>query len=399
MSESRGLDSGQSDKEREKGKDAQGEEKGKEEGKSEENVSEEAFVADTEVAEKKNVGTSGEENIDSDSPSKKKLKQSNVPQAKSGDQSKRPYEYVQPYSDPNEPGSDSDTDSVEMDYCPDEVFLFEMEVPSTNRLIIPFELASTHFLLLDTRKSNEKHVETLEFTDSLNREWYMPIQYYRDEHGFMILSGWQKFSTQYNLQPLDLIRILKPVPRLHTHHFLIEVEKKQGTVEIPEFREENFLFQIELDQSDIEFRRVFLARDDVRNFPGVKMQRNSGEKKIMRFTDAQCKHWYMNIIRYSEEKYMVIDGWDEFVKERGLEAGDLVGFYRHEHPCHRKHYLIGIVKKEGRRSPGQPSGGSGAGRGAGSSSGSHKGKEIAGGERKRKDCFSISCVQSFAHIL
>ncbi|KAG5515537.1 hypothetical protein RHGRI_036544 [Rhododendron griersonianum] len=380
MSEIRGLDSGPSDKEGEKGKDAHGEEKGKEEGKSEGNVSEEASVADTEVAEKKNVRTSGEENVDSDSPSKKKLKQSNVPKAKSGDGSKRPFEDVQPYTDPNEPGSDSDSDSVEMNYCPDKIFLFEMEVPSTNRLIIPFELASTHFPPLDTRKPNEKQVKTLEFTDSHNHEWYMPIQYYRDERGFMILTGWQKFSTQYNLQPMDLIRILKPIPRLHTHHFLIGVEKKQGAVEIPAFREENFLFEIELEQSDIEFRRVLLARDDVRNFPGVKMQRNSREKKIMRFTDAKCKHWYMNIIRYSEEKYMVIDGWDEFVKERGLEAGDLVGFYKHEHPCHRKHYLIGILKKEDRQNPGQPSGGTEAGRGAGSSSGSHKGKEIAGGD-------------------
>ncbi|KAI8524086.1 hypothetical protein RHMOL_Rhmol13G0122100 [Rhododendron molle] len=377
MSESRGLDSGPSDKEGIKRKDSKGEGNEKE-GKSEENVSEEASVADTEVAEKTNVRTSGEENVDSDSPTKKKLKQSNVPQAKSGDGSKRPYEDVQPYTDPNEPGSDSD--SVEMDYCPDEVFLFEMEVPCTNRLVIPFELASAHFPHLDTLKLNEKQVETLEFTDSLNREWYMPIQYYRDEHGFMILSGWQKFSTQYNLQPLDLIRILKPVPRLHTHHFLIEVEKKQGAVEIPAFREENFLFQIELDQSDIEFRRVFLARDDVRNFPGVKMPRNNREKKIMRFTDAKCKHWYMNIIRYSEEKYMVIDGWDEFVKERGLEAGDLVGFFKHEHPCHRKHYLIGILKKVDKQNPGQPSGGSEASCGAGSRSGSHKGKEIAGGD-------------------
>ncbi|KAI8524087.1 hypothetical protein RHMOL_Rhmol13G0122200 [Rhododendron molle] len=389
MSESRGLDSGQSDKEREKGKDSMGDGKEKE-GKSEENVSEEASIADTEVAEKKNVRTSGEENVDSDSLSKEKLKQSNAPQEKSGDGSKRPYEDVQPYTDPNEPGSDSDfdPDSVEMDYFPDVVFLFEMEVPKTNRLVIPFELASTHFPPLHTRKPNEKQVETLEFTDSQNHEWYMPIQYYRDEHGFMILTGWQKFSTQYNLQPMDLIRILIPVPRLHTHHFLIEVEKKQGTVEIPKFREENFLFLIEVEQSDIEFKRVFLARDDVRNFPGVEMQRNSREKKMMRFTDKKCKHWYMNIIRYSEEKYMVIDGWDEFVKERGLEAGDLVVFFEHEHPCHWKHYLIGIVekenknyllgilKKEGRQNPGQPSGGSGAG----SSSGSHKGKEIAGGD-------------------
>ncbi|KAG5515536.1 hypothetical protein RHGRI_036543 [Rhododendron griersonianum] len=366
MSESRGLDSKGEGKEKE--------------GKSEENVSEEASVADTEVAEKKNVGTSGEENVDSDSLSKKKPKQSNVPQEKSGDGSKRPYGDVQPYTDPNEPGSDSDsdsdTDSVAMDYCPDEVFLFEMEVPKTNRLVIPFELASTHFPPLDTRKPNEKQIETLEFTDSQNHEWYMPIQYYSDEHGFMILTGWQKFSTQYNLQPMDLIRILKPVPRLHTHHFLIEVEKKQGTVEIPEFRKENFLFLIELEQSDIKFKRVFLARNDVRNFPGVEMQRNSREKKMMRFTDKNCKHWYMNIIRYSEEKYMVIDGWDEFVKERGVEAGDLVVFYKHEHPCHRKHYLIGFVKKEDWQNRGQPSGGSGAG----SSSGSRKGMEIAGGD-------------------
>ncbi|KAF7121249.1 hypothetical protein RHSIM_Rhsim13G0097300 [Rhododendron simsii] len=381
MSESRGLDSGPSDKEGEKGKDSKGEGKEKE-GKSEENVSEEASVADTEVAEKKNVRSSGEENVDSDSPSTKP-RQSNVPQEKSGDGSKRPYEDVQLDTDPNEPGSDSDsdsnTDSVEMDYCPEEVFLFEMEVPKTNRLVIPFELASTHFPPLDTRKPNEKQIETLEFTDSQNHEWYMPIQYYGDERGFMILTGWQKFSTQYNLQPMDMIRILKPVPRLHTHHFIIEVEKKQGTVEIPKFREENFLFLIEMEQSDIKFKRVFLARDDVRNFPGVKMQRNSREKKMMRFTDAKGKHWYMNIIRYSEEKYMVIDGWDEFVKERGLEAGDLVVFFKHEHPCHRKHYLIGIVNKEKLENwlnPGQPSGGSGAG----SSSGSHKGKEIAGGD-------------------
>ncbi|KAI8574239.1 hypothetical protein RHMOL_Rhmol01G0339600 [Rhododendron molle] len=385
MSESRELDSGPSDKEGGKGKDSQGEQKGKEEGKSEANVSEEA--SNTEAAEKKNLRASGEENVDSDdSPSKKKLKQSNVPQAQSGDRSKRPSEDVQPCTDPNEPGSDSDSDSDsdpdsdENKYWPDEVFLFEMEAPITNRLVIPFELASTHFPPLATRKTNE--VETLQFTDSQNHEWYMPIQYYREERGFMILTGWQEFSTQYDLKPMDLIRFYEPVPRLHAQHFIIEVEKKQGRIEIPEFREENFLFQIELERSDVQFKRVFLARDDVRNFPGVKMQRKNREKKIMRFTDAQSKDWYMNIVRYSEEKYMVIDGWHEFVKERGLEAGDLVGFYRHEHPFHRKHYLIGIVKKEGGRDPGQPGGRSGAGRGGegGSGSGSSKGKEIAGGD-------------------
>ncbi|KAH7864279.1 hypothetical protein Vadar_027739 [Vaccinium darrowii] len=377
MSSRKELATGTSDKE---GKTMAGSEgKEEEEQKSKENVSE----ADS--ADKKNARASGEQNVDSDSPSKQQ-KLSNVPHEKSREQSKRHHEELKPHTASDEPDSDSgsdydpdsDSNSDENQYWPDEVFLFEMETPSTNRLVIPFDLASAHFPPLATRKRNEKQVETLQFTDSQNREWYMPIQYYRDERGFMILTGWQKFSTQYNLKPMDLIRIYEPVPRFHTHHFLIEVEKKGQTIDPPEFREENFLFQIELDQSDIDFRRVFLARDDVRNFPGVKMQRNSREKKIMRFTDANCKDWYMNIIRYSEGKYMVIDGWDEFVKERGLQAGDLIGFYQHVHPYHRKHYLIGIVKKEGGGGPrpGQAGGGSGAG----SSSQSYKGKEIAGGD-------------------
>ncbi|KAH7862617.1 hypothetical protein Vadar_007273 [Vaccinium darrowii] len=283
---------------------------------------------------------------------------------------------------------DPDTESDELDE--EEVLLFEMETPSTNRLVIPFELAETHFPLLATEEQpNEEQVETLQFklpkketlqfTDSQNHEWYMEIQYYRDERGFMILTGWPEFSTQHNLKPMDLIRIYKPAPRLHTHHFLIKVEKREQRMDPPEFKDENLLFRIKLDQSDIDFNRVFLAGDDVmRNFPEVEMQRYSGEKKIMRFTDAKCKDWYMNIIRYNEKNYMVMEGWDEFAKERGLEAGDLIRFYKHVYPCHSKHYLIRIAKKRVRDGPlpGQPGGGSGAG----SSSQSYKGKEIAGGD-------------------
>ncbi|KAH7862139.1 hypothetical protein Vadar_000664 [Vaccinium darrowii] len=274
--------------------------------------------------------------------------------------------------------SDSDFDLDE----PEGYLIFAMEAPSTNRLVIPFVLASAHFPAVATTEDQPKknQYKTLQFTDFHHQDWDMKIEYYRDEHGY-ILTGWQKFSTQYNLKPMDFIRIYEPVPRLHPHHFLIKVEKKEQRMDPPEFKDENLLFRIKLDQSDIDFNRVFLAGDDVmRNFPGVEIQRHSGKKKIMRFTDAKGKNWYMDIMRYDEKKYMMMEGWDEFAKEKGLEVEDLIRFYKHVDPCHSKHFLIRIAKKRGTGGGprlGQPGGGSGAGAGAGSSSQSYKGKEIA----------------------
>ncbi|KAL6978822.1 hypothetical protein U1Q18_020490, partial [Sarracenia purpurea var. burkii] len=283
---------------------------------------------------------------------------------------------------------DDEFDSLSDDddqYWPDEVLLFEMEIPRSNRLIIPAQAAAAYFPPLAVPLGGEapKKVETLQLTDSESLEWYMPVTYFRDERAFMILRGWQEYADLYNLKPFDLIRFYRPVPRLNTHHFLIEHQKKEqeSDADGPEFRPENFLFRLELDSSDIGYRRIFIPKEEVTNhFPEIKVTRRN--KMTMRFTDAQNKDWYMDIILYNPYSYMIIDGWSGFVKEHNLEAMDVIKFYKPVQPLHMKHFLIEYVKREGEKvgDCGQPSGGGGSsvgGDGSGNSGG--KGKVIDAG--------------------
>ena len=62
------------------------------------------------------------------------------------------------------------------------------------------------------------------------------------------------------------------------------------------------------------------------------------------FTDAVNKVWWLKIKFYCET-YMVIVGWEEFVNEYKVEAGDVIKFYKMVRPFSPRQFLIMHYKK------------------------------------------------------
>ena len=266
-----------------------------------------------------------------------------------------------------------------------DIFLFETEVTSSNRLLIPVARAIEHFPYLLARGEIGKP-HALHLTVPQIKEWIMPVIRYYYEDAFMFIRLWPEFIKFHNLKASDKIRFYDPVPRLHTHHYLIAfVKGEENVAQMPEFRKDNFLFQIEMSPGDVGYSNLFISSNDVRNhFPEIDIAPLDRMTEIIKFTDAQNKDWYMDIMRYNSDFYMIIEGWDGFVTERNVKAKDLINFYAPVQPSHKKHFLIECVRNEDENKPTQPGSTKNEGndgkqgdRGEPSHRGSNKGKEIA----------------------
>ncbi|KAG5567252.1 hypothetical protein RHGRI_002717 [Rhododendron griersonianum] len=225
------------------------------------------------------------------------------------------------------------------------IFLFKLRLARSNRLVVPVEFAADFFPSLSVGADAAK---VLQITDYRDDEWNMSLTYYIEESVFMFTKGWAEFAAWHNLEAMDVIRFYRPEPRLSPHHYLILHERRQENLATtPEFRRENFLFRIELNTADIGYCRLFIPGREVEiHFPAIKQIHGTRRKKeIAKFTDAGNKNWYMDIIRYDAGSYMIMDGWDEFVKEHRLEAMDSIRFYKPVHPSHKKHFLVEIARK------------------------------------------------------
>ncbi|GFY94943.1 hypothetical protein Acr_10g0003280 [Actinidia rufa] len=272
-------------------------------------------ASDTKASDKR---TSGEENVDSLYPFEVANQQ------------------AQMGADPAYLDDQSDSDSKDGDW-PDNICLFEREVPHSNRFLIPML--------------------------------------------------WPDFVNEYNLKPQDVISFYQPLPRLNTHHFAVEfIRRHRNLPEITEFRRGNFLFQLELSPSDVEYLRLFLPTGEVmRHFPAIQIPPRTRKAEIVKFADDQNKDWYMDVMRYNSETYMIMVGWDGFVKEKDLKAMDVIWFYNPVEPSHEKHFLIVCVKTEDEANLAQSScekqeeEGKQGDYGGVSQRGSYKGKEIAVG--------------------
>lgn len=258
-----------------------------------------------------------------------------------------------------------------------------MAVPVDNILTIPAGIAREYFPTLSCDTAGEQNLHIDDFRGQL---WDVPFTYNREIGGFTNTNQWQQISSLYMLNYFlpCLILFYRPGFRSHTAHYMIEFERRTEYQNIaPEFRSEDLLFELELGESDIWMSRLFLPFESVHeHFPSIRIPKRSQKKVVVKFTDAQGKNWYMEIVRYTAEKYMIIKWWDEFVKNHRLEAMDVIRFYKPENPSHSKHFFIEIVKKkDGGASSNQPGGGSGGGDrgGPSTSSGSRKGKEIVDG--------------------
>ncbi|PSR94901.1 AP2/ERF and B3 domain-containing transcription repressor like [Actinidia chinensis var. chinensis] len=281
-------------------------------------------AAYTAASDKRALGISGEENTDSSSK-KQKHDQSpgnDNPKTKSGD---------------------------------GNIFLFETEVTSSNRLVVPIKSAKQHFPPISAPEGSTKPQE-LHLTVPQIKEWKMPVIRYDDEKAFMFTRLWPQFVKFHDLKALDKIRFYTPVPRLHALHYVVAFARREGNLaQIPELRRGKFLFQLELSPSDVGYNRLFIQNEDVTlHFPWIYMAPQARKTDIIKFTDAQNKDWYMEIMRYDLQYYMIIEGWDEFVKERNLKASDVIKFYSLVQPSHGKHFLIECLKNEGETDLTQP---------------------------------------------
>ncbi|PSS14098.1 AP2/ERF and B3 domain-containing transcription repressor like [Actinidia chinensis var. chinensis] len=343
-------------------------------------------AADTAASDKRTLEVSGQKNAYS--PSKKQKQDQSPGNVNAGPKLGHPYEWAnkQAQSGTDDEDWPSDTDDEDWSEPPDDSGFFETEVPCSNRLLIPTELAMLRFPPLSAPDASTKP-QTLLLTDPQGKEWYMPVIHYQDENAFMFARLWPEFVKQHNLKTLDWIRFYEPAPRLHTNHYVVEfVRSQENSSEIREFRTENFLFRLELSLGDVGYKRLFIPTKDMRrHFPAINIPRRARKTEIMKFTDAHNKDWYMDVMRYNLELYMIIEGWDGFVEERNLKALDVIKFYNPVHPSHGKHFLIECVKNEGEPNRAPPGSTKNEGDGKQGDHGglshrrSYKGKEIAVG--------------------
>ncbi|XP_057473334.1 uncharacterized protein LOC130761784 [Actinidia eriantha] len=248
----------------------------------------------------------------------------------------------------------SNWDYFELPVASGDRFLFEIEVNCSNRLLIPTERAKRHlprFNTSDTKGYNEPNI--LHLTIPQTKDWHMPIMHYDDEDAFMFTRLWPQFVKFHNLKASDKIRFYKPFLRLHTHHYVVAFKRSERYVtQVPEFRQKNFLCKIKMTAGDVGYKRLFIHNDDViRHFPMFHIPKKSLMADIIKFTDTHNKDWYMDVMRYNSDFYVIIEGWDEFVKERNLKAKDVIKFYTPVQPSHLKHFLIECVKNKGKSNP------------------------------------------------
>ncbi|KAF7153521.1 hypothetical protein RHSIM_Rhsim01G0252600 [Rhododendron simsii] len=248
---------------------------------------------------------------------------------------------------------------------PNDLFLFEMQAPNDNILTIPAQMAAEYFTILSLQEAIPDEKITLRFTDAEARNWEIPFEYHPEEQAFTNAIMWAVISYLHKLKESDLILFYRPVPRLNLGHYLIEFDRRQEYEDHkPEFRRDNFLFPLKLDQN----ARISLPRVEVLiHLPEVRIPPGIQKTVTIKLTDSRRKNWYMDILRYDVSSYRIVKGWGEFVQKHELGATDVIRFYKPVNPSHKKHFLIEIVKNRS----------GGANRAGPSHGGSSKGKEIA----------------------
>ncbi|XAR60941.1 hypothetical protein NMG60_11034493 [Bertholletia excelsa] len=174
----------------------------------------------------------------------------------------------------------------------------------------------------------------------------MTLSYYSIEHAFFVTKGWLRFVKQHKLVAKDWVRVLRPEPRKHHAHFLIEFVKG-GREQVPEFNEERYLFKVDLTETDVTYGRLIVPREEVRrHFPAINLPDGNHRVERMRWTDEMGRDWTVKIL-YADNMvgYMLLDGWEKFVKQHELKAMDVVRFYRPQTTRNPRHALVKCEKR------------------------------------------------------
>ena len=148
----------------------------------------------------------------------------------------------------------------------------------------------------------------------------------------------------------DTVCFYIPIPGSQENPYLIEYikarkDESDENISFPEFRRDNFMFEREVTANEVQYSRLMLSTQEVRNhFPGVRIPAETHDVERLCFTDPLNKEWWFKIIFYYET-YLVIDGWEGFVNYWKVEGGDVIKFYKPVRPLSSRHFLITHVKK------------------------------------------------------
>ncbi|CAL5440954.1 unnamed protein product [Camellia sinensis] len=87
-----------------------------------------------------------------------------------------------------------------------------------------------------------------------------------------------------------------------------------------------------------------LPKEEVRNhFCAIGIP----PRRRLNFTDARNKDWAKTIFYVKVlDAYIIMNGWEGFVKEHRLEDMDVIRFYKPVQPLHERHFLVKCVKRE-----------------------------------------------------
>ncbi|XP_057484626.1 uncharacterized protein LOC130771004 [Actinidia eriantha] len=222
-----------------------------------------------------------------------------------------------------------------------EVYLIPSDVES-DMLFIPVEQALDHFPPLGDDREN--YAESIQFTFPEELNLIITVIYDNSEAGFVVESNrWQQIVKSHKLEARDVVRFYRPAQPSQRYHYLIEFMKREKDIMIlPEFKPENFLFQLKLTKSVITYLRLSVPTEDVRNyFPAVGIPAETHGMERLYFTDAQNKDWCVLIMVYGRScpiHMLILER--PFTMEYDLEDGDEIRFYKPVQPLHSRHFLI-----------------------------------------------------------
>ncbi|KAL7179489.1 hypothetical protein ACSBR1_042809 [Camellia fascicularis] len=114
-----------------------------------------------------------------------------------------------------------------------------------------------------------------------------------------------------------------------------EQQSKDG-----QFHKEDFVFELQLTQDDIEYTLYIPEQTATEHFPPVPIYEDWYKGQIKIF-DTQNQNWNMTIVYIRLSAcFFIKTWWDEFVTRHNLEAMDVIRFYRPPSPLHKFHFLI-----------------------------------------------------------
>ncbi|KAF7121464.1 hypothetical protein RHSIM_Rhsim13G0048500 [Rhododendron simsii] len=224
-----------------------------------------------------------------------------------------------------------------------EVILFPRDVEQ-DKLLIPVEAALEYFPPLANRQ--ETYKLKIEITDHQNSHWHMTVTYDPSVCSFVVENKWKRFVAWNRLEIMDVLRFYKTVPISYDFHYLVELVKRRFPLIIPEFKLENFMFQLPLTDRDIRFQRLFITSENVhKHWPKVGVPADTHYFERLYFSDDLNDALWGIKIAYEIDSYRLMLA--DFFTKYNLGKGDMIRFYRPVHPLHSRHFLIEYEKGGG----------------------------------------------------